>query len=167
MMKDVPLDKKISPRSKAVIILVGLFFIGIVVGILFAQVGINEAKDILQDLGIRLSGGQDRQFSNIYTMVIVIIVTDLVLLIGLLWIYVDTYRKTKSSFMLGLTLFISVLFVRGLVTLLMVHALFTRYLRTFPVIRELLGDSGFGAFSFFISIFEIIAVSILLYLSME
>ena len=166
-MKDVPLNKKISPRGKAVIVLVGLFFIGIVVGILFAQVGIGEAKGILQDLGVRLTGVQDRQFSNIYTTVIVVLVIDLILLIGLLWIYLDTYRKTKSSFMLGLTLFISVLFIKGLLSLLIVHALFTKYLRAFPVIRELAGDSGIGSFSFLISIFEIIAISILLYISME
>ena len=166
-MKDVPIDKKISPRSKAVIILIGLFFIGIVFGIVFAQVGIGEAKEVLQELGIRLSGLQERQFTNIYTLFIVVLVLDLVLLVGLLWIYINMYRKTKSSFMMGLTLFISVLLVRGLLTLFMLHALFTRYLRAFPVFRELLGDSGFGTFSFFISIFEIIAVSILLYLSME
>ena len=166
-MKDVPIDKKISPRSKAVIILIGLFFIGIVLGIVFAQIGIGEAKEVLQELGIRLSGLQERQFTNIYTLFIVVLVLDLVLLVGLLWIYIDMYRKTKSSFMMGLTLFISVLLVRGLLTLFMLHALFTRYLRAFPVIRELLGDSGFGTFSFFISIFEIIAVSILLYLTME
>lgn len=166
-MKDVPYEKKISPRAKALIIIVGLFFVGILLGLIFAQIGISEAKDILDSYGIDLSQNQERQFANIYSFSIVIIVISLVLLSGLLVIYLDTYRKTKSSFMLGLTLFISVLFIRSLLSLFIIHALITRYLRAFPLIRELIGDSSFGALSLLIYIFEIIALSILLYISME
>ncbi len=166
-MKDVPYEKKISPHAKALIIIIGLFFIGIVVGFLFAQIGISEAQDILRQYDIDLSNAQERQFATIYLFSIVIIVISLALLIGLLIIYIDTYRKTKSSFMLGLILFISVLFVRSLLSLFIVHALVTRYIRAFPLIRDLIGNSSFGGLSILIYIFEIVALSILLYLSME
>ena len=93
---------------------------------------------------------------------------DIILLLGILWIYLDSYRKTKSSFMLGLTFFIGVLFTRSIVTLVTIHSLFIEYVRAIPVLtKAFVIGGGFGTFSFFLNIFEIIAISILLYLSME
>jgi uncharacterized membrane protein (DUF485 family) len=167
-MKDFPYKNTISPKSKALIVIASLIFIGIVVGFIFSTIGFNSIKDALQQSGYQVTDAQERRFSLLYTASMIINCVDIVLLIGMLWIYLDTYRKTKSSFMLGLTFFIGVLFTRSIVTLITVHSLFTEYVRAIPLLTKALGiGGGFGSLSFFINVFEIIAISILLYLSME
>jgi len=167
-MKDFPYKKTISPKAKALIVIASLIFIGIVVGFIISTIGISAIKDAIQQSGYQPTNAQERRFSLLYTVAMIINCADIVLLIGILWIYLDSYRKTKSSFMLGLTFFIGVLFMRSIVTLITVHSLFIEYVRAIPVLTKTLGiGGGFGTFSFFLNVFEIIAISILLYLSME
>jgi len=167
-MKDVPYKNMISPKAKVLIVIASLIFIGIVVGFIFSTIGFNFIKDAIQQSGYQATAAQERRFSLLYTVSMIINCVDIILLIGILWIYLDSYRKTKSSFMLGLTLFIGVLFTRSIVTLVTVHSLFIEYVRSIPVLtKAFVIGGGFGTFSFFLNVFEIIAISILLYLSME
>jgi uncharacterized membrane protein (DUF485 family) len=167
-MKDFPYKNTISPKAKALIVITSLIFIGIVVGFIFSTIGFNSIKDALQQSGYQATDAQERRFSLLYTASMIINCVDIVLLIGILWIYLDTYRKTKSSFMLGLSFFIGVLFTRSILTLITINSLFTEYVRSIPLLAKALGvGGGFGTFSFFLNVFEIIAISILLYLSME
>lgn len=167
-MKDIPYKNTISPKAKALIVIASLIFIGIVVGFIVSTIGFNAIEDAVQGSGYEPTDAQVRRFSLVYGASMIINCVDIVLLIGILWIYSSSYRKTKSSFLLGLTLFIGVLFTRSIVTLISVHSLFTEYVRAIPLLSKALGvGGGFGTFSFFLNIFEIIAISILLYLSME
>jgi hypothetical protein len=167
-MKDIPYKNTISPKAKALIVIASLMFIGIVVGFIFSTIGFNSIKDALQQSGYQATDVQERRFSLLYTTSMIINCVDIVLLIGILWIYIDSYRKTKSSFMLGLTFFIGVLFTRSIVTLVTVHSLFIEYVRAIPLLTKVFViGGGFGSLSFFLNVFEIIAISILLYLSME
>jgi len=167
-MKDFPYKNTISPKAKGLIVIASLILIGIIVGIIFSTVGFNAIKDAIQQSGYETTVAQERRFSLLYTSSMIINCVDIILLIGILWIYLDSYRKTKSSFMLGLTFFIGVLFARSLVTLVSIHSLFIEYVRAIPLLtKAFVIGGGFGTFSFFLNIFEIIAISILLYLSME
>jgi len=167
-MKDFPYKNTISPKAKVLIVIASLIFIGIVVGFIFSTIGFNFIKDTIQQSGYQATAAQERRFSLLYTVSMIINCVDIILLMGILWIYLDSYRKTKSSFMLGLTLFIGVLFTRSIVTLVTVHSLFIEYVRAIPVLTKAFGiGGGFGTFSFFLNVFEIIAISILLYLSMD
>jgi hypothetical protein len=167
-MKDVPYKNTISPKAKVLIVIASLIFIGIVVGYIFSTIGFNFIKDAIQQSGYQATAVQERRFSLLYTVSMIINCVDIILLVGILWIYLDSYRKTKSSFMLGLTLFIGVLFTRSIVTLITVHSLFIEYVRAIPVLtKAFVIGGGFGTFSFFLNVFEIIAISILLYLSMD
>jgi hypothetical protein len=69
--------------------------------------------------------------------------------------------------MIGLILFISVLFVKSILSLITVYLLFTRYVKELAIMRSIFGDTSFGLSAFFLYIFEIIAITILLYLSMD
>jgi hypothetical protein len=167
-MKDFPYKNTISPKAKVLIVIASLIFIGIVVGFIFSTIGFNSIKDAIQQSGYQVTDVQGRRFSLLYTFSMIINCVDILLLIGILWIYLDSYRKTKSSFMLGLTFFIGVLFTRSIVTLISVHSLFIEYVRAIPLLtKAFVIGGGFGTFSFFLNVFEIIAISILLYLSME
>ena len=167
-MKNFPYKNTISPKAKGLIVIASLIFIGIVVGFIFSTIGFNSIKDAIQQSGYQTTDVQERRFSLIYTASMIINCVDIILLIGILWIYLDSYRKTKSSFMLGLTFFIGVLFTRSIVTLVTVHSLFIEYVRAIPVLtKAFVIGGGFGTFSFFLNVFEIIAICILLYLSME
>jgi hypothetical protein len=70
----------------------------------------------------------------------------------LLGYYVDSFRKTKSNFMLGLILFLGVLFLQALLSL--------------PPLQLALGQSVFdiGIFNILPNLFETIALIILFYL---
>jgi len=167
-MKDFPYKNTISPKAKGLIVIASLIFIGIVVGFIFSTIGFNFINDAIQQSGYQVTDAQERRFSLLYTVSMIINCVDIILLIGILWIYLDSYRKTKSSFMLGLTFFIGVLFTRSIVTLVTIHSLFIEYVRAIPVLtKAFVIGGGFGTFSFFLNVFEIIAISILLYLSME
>ena len=167
-MKNYPYKNTISPKMKGLIVIASCIFIGIIAGIIFSTVGFNAIKDAIQQSGYETTVTQERRFSLLYTISMIINCVDIILLIGILWIYLDSYRKTKSSFMLGLTFFIGVLFTRSLVTLITIHSLFLEYVRAIPLLtKTFVIGGGFGTFSFFLNIFEIIAISILLYLSMD
>ena len=167
-MKNFPYKNTISPKTKRLIVIASFIFIGIIVGVIFSTVGFNAIKDAIQQSGYETTVIQERRFSLLYTISMIINCVDIILLIGILWIYLDSYRKTKSSFMLGLTFFIGVLFTRSLVTLVTIHSLFIEYVRAIPLLtKTFVIGGGFGTFSFFLNIFEIIAISILLYLSMD
>lgn len=167
-MKNFPFKNRISPKAKGLIIIVSLIFIGIIIGFVFSIIGSNSIREAIQQSGYDITAVQQRRFVLLYTISMIINYVDIILLIGILWIYLDSYRKTKSSFMLGLTFFIGVLFTRSLVTLVTIHSLFIEYVRAIPVLtKAFVIGGGFGTFSFFLNIFEIIAICILLYLSME
>jgi hypothetical protein len=167
-MKDFPYKNTISPKAKRLIVIASLIFIGIIIGLIFSTIGFNFIKDAIQQSGYQATDVQERRFSLLYTASMIINCVDIILLIGILWIYLDSYRKTKSSFMLGLTFFIGVLFTRSLVTLITIHSLFIEYVRAIPLLtKTFVIGGGFGTFSFFLNIFEIIAIFILLYLSMD
>jgi hypothetical protein len=80
---------------------------------------------------------------------------NIFLLIGLLWVYGNTYAHTKSNFMLGLIFFIGVLLIQSIFSL--------------PILHVFFGYStyGLGPFGFLPNLFETFALIILLLLSME
>jgi len=166
-MKDNPYKNKINPKMKALIIILVLFIIGIIVGLIISNIGIILIKQTAEDLGIDIGGAAEQRLIRGYIWLVTIICIDAILLISLLWIYFDTYRKTKSSFILGLNFFIGILLIKSILSIAYLFTLFNDSIRLLPSVLITLGTSGFGALGFFINIFEIIAISILLYLSME
>lgn len=167
-MKNFPFKNTINPKVKGLIVIISLIFIGIIVGLIFSIMGFHAINNAIQQSNYDITEMQERRFALLYTASMTINCVDIILLIGILWIYLDSYRKTKSSFMLGLTFFIGVLFTRSLLTLVTIHSLFIEYVRAIPLLTKVFViGGGFGSFSFFLNVFEIIAIIILLYLSME
>ncbi len=147
-MSDIPYKQTIHPKTKAVVFIIVLFIIGLVIGLIISGISFEYAKSKGRNFEQRTT----RMLANWYALNTIIICINISFLLGLLIIYIDTFKKTHSSFMLGLLLFISVLFVQSIVSLPLLHAAF----------GETISLSGTLP-----NLFEMIALSILLYLSME
>jgi len=144
---------KMDSNAKALAILFILLIVGAVIGITISLVSLGFLKVRFGSMeGARVIW---RVFADNYMLGTIIICMNLSLLLGLLGSYVNSFRKTKSSFLLGLVLFLGVLFVQSLLSL--------------PFLGILLTNSGYqsGLFSILPNMFETIALIILFYLSME
>lgn len=147
-MSDIPYKNKMGPKAKAIAIIILLLTIGMIAGLVISKVGMNYAIERNPDVNQRLLS----LIGTLCTISVSIFCINISLLLGLLWIYADSFRKTKSSFMLGLLLFIGVLFVQSVLSLIL-----------FPLS---LGEN-LSLYGILPNMFESIALVILLYLSME
>ncbi|MDH7507499.1 MAG: hypothetical protein QHH15_06940 [Candidatus Thermoplasmatota archaeon] len=166
-MKDNPYKNEISPKMKIFLIILSLLIIGIIIGQIISNIGIILFKKTAEDLNIDISSATVKRLINSYIWLVTIICIDAILLISLLWIYFHTYRKTRSSFILGLNFFIGILLIKSVLSIAYLFSFFNNSIRQLPSVLTTLGTSGFGILGFFLNIFEIIAISILLYLSLE
>jgi len=144
---------KMDPKAKALAILFTLLILGAIIGIIISMVSLGFLKGKFGSIeGARVIW---RVFADNYMLGTIIICMNLSLLLGLLGSYASSFRKTKSSFLLGLVLFLGVLFVQSLLSL--------------PILGILLTNSGYqsGLFSILPNMFETIALIILFHLSME
>ena len=146
-MNDKP---RMDPKAKALVIIFVLLIVGAIIGIAISSVTLRG----------RLGGGGEAQvlkrvFMDNYMLGTIIVCMNLCLLLGLFGSYISSFRKTKSSFLLGLVVFLGVLFMKSLLSL--------------PIISIMLGNSLYqsGIFSILPNMFETIALIILFYLSME
>jgi hypothetical protein len=146
-------ESGMDPKGKALVLLLVLLIVGAVIGIAISIISLNVARG-----RIGLNEAQRavwRVFADNYMLGTIIISINLTLLLGLLWSYFQSYRRTKSNFLLGLVLFIGVLVLQTLLNL--------------PLISIILGNSTYqsGIFTILPNMFETIALIILFYLSME
>ena len=166
-MKDLPYKNKINPKIKALILILSLFIIGIIIGQVISNIAIVYLKEVIENLDINIGNEVKNRLISGYKWLVTLIVIDIILLGSLLWIYFNTYRKTKSGFIIGLNFFIIILLVKSVLSLAYLFSFFNESIKLLPGAIITLGTYGFGVIGFFINIFEIIAISILLYLSME
>ena len=148
-MSEIPYSKKIDPKTKAIAIIVMLLVIGLVIGLVLSSVSLNYARKNREKLA---DTALFRIVSTLYTLSNTLICMNIALLLGLLWVYLDTFRKTKSSFLLGLVLFIGVLLVQSFLSIPLVQGVVIEELSLLKILPNL---------------FETIALIILFYLSME
>ncbi len=94
-------------------------------------------------------------FEFFYVAQTVLSTVNVVLLIFLLTIYVDVYRKTQSQFTIGLIIFSAVFLVRAV-------AANPLFMRAFGYIAF-----GLGPFALLPDLFEFVALTVLLYLSIK
>lgn len=166
-MNDMPYTKKISPKTKAIVTILGLIFIGIIIGYLLSIFSLQIIRAEIDELPIQIDPSRINRSINYYTGALIFLSIEISLLVGLLYVYYDSYRKTKSRFLIGLNMFIIVLFIRSLLSVVSLHSIATEYVRVIPYVSRTFLTPGFSGLNFVLYIFEIIAISILFYLSME
>jgi hypothetical protein len=147
-------------KTQALVYLIILLIVGSILGVAMAQIAYDKSKDAAER---RWGGGgpppkpfpEKKEFSFHFWGSIIFISINLVLLLGLLGIYINTYVTTRSSFMLGLILFISVLAIQSILSLPILHTLFG------------FTSFGLGVFGVLPHLFETFALIILFILSAD
>ena len=141
----------IESRAKATLIMTTLLVVGLILGYLIATTTFPKLEKRIEDKFGKRAIGAMRQ---IYLFKSIIIMVNISLLFGLLAVYIYSFFRTSSSFLLGLSIFIGVLLIQSILSLPALHV----FLSTLP---------NFGLIGVLQDIFETIALVILFYLSME
>lgn len=120
-MNEIPSKNKMDPKAKALMLVFILLVLGAVIGIVISKSSLGLLEE-------RIGQGTSTRpywpgFANNYTLMTIIICMNLCVLIGLLVSYVRSFKVTKSSFLLGLVLFLMVLFVQSLLSLPIINLL--------------------------------------------
>jgi hypothetical protein len=155
-----------DPKAKALVILFALLLIGAFIGFAISLLSLGALR-------ARVGSGEVvralwRPFANNFSLATIIITMNLCLILGLLVSYIRSFRKTKSSFLLGLVLFLMVLFVQSLLSLPLINLIIsvTTVNPTIGLSYVLLSYQS-TLLQFLANMFETIALIILFYLSME
>ncbi|MBN2066730.1 MAG: hypothetical protein JW771_08005 [Candidatus Thermoplasmatota archaeon] len=153
-MSEIPYKQTMDPKTKAIATIVVLLVIGTIVGLVISYISTEYVGQRVENLNRNLQQ-YIQALRDMYMLHTTIICINIFLLLGLVGIYTDTFRKTKSSFIFGLLLFVSVLLVQAIIS--------------FPVLQASLGFLRYipSLFEILPNLFETIALIILLYLSME
>ena len=145
------MSMKINPTAKSTLIMVVLLLVGLIFGAIVANKTFSKIEKRMEEkYGKRITEAA----KQMYIFRTVIVAINIFLLLGLLALYVNSFLKTSSNFMLGLSIFVAVLFIQSILSLPILHAAFGA-IPSFSLV---------GALS---NIFETIALVILFYLSME
>jgi len=166
-MIDISLIKKLNPKTKAVGTIFGLIVIGIIIGYVISIFGLQVIITELNKLPIQIDPIRIDRSVNYYTSALICLGVEIILLIGLLFMYCDSYRKTKSRFLISVNMFILALFIRSILSVISLQNIATDYIQVSPYVSRTFLTPGFSELNFIAYAFEIIALSILLYLSME
>lgn len=166
-MREVFFIKKLNPKTKAIVTIIGLIVIGVIIGYIISIFSLQVIISELNKLPIQIDPTRIDRSVNYYTGALICLGAEIFLLIGLFYMYFDSYRKTKSRFLIGLNMFILALFIRSIISVVSLQNVATEYIQVSPYVSRTFLTPGFNELNFVVYIFEIIAISILLYLSME
>jgi hypothetical protein len=182
-MKKLISINKMNPKIKSIIFIISLIIIGLVIGKAIASTTtpylidrienpdhrgkkeFDPDKDIVKDF--ELSEDQKEQIITGYSRIVMIYCVDIVLLIGLIWVFFRTYMKTKSNYLIGFIIFVGVFLAKSISSLYGMTFLFSDTIRAAPLVINPLIRGNFGPFGIYFTILEIFAICILIYLSRE
>jgi hypothetical protein len=147
------MEKQMSKRSKLGLIAAILAIVAILATI-WALILIHQHYALL-GRHVTPPGFVPGDFELFYVANTIISTVNIALLVILIFIYVNIYVKTRSAFTIGLVIFAVVFLVRDLTSS--------------PFITSMYGFRayGLGPFAFLPSLFELVALSVLLYLSVK
>lgn len=181
-MMQIPINEEKVPiyNKKALKIILLLIILGIVTGSLLSIFFVNEANQKIEIIG--QGGGPFDDYIVTYkpppltfseiilpSIGVIIVCISTFLLIGLIIIYIKIFIKTNSKYISGLLFFLIPLFIQSIFSINTLRSLFVSPAIPFYHIQESIGFGfgGLGGILVMVSIFEIIGLSILLYLSSE
>lgn len=166
--------KEMNPKLKSVLFIIGLIIIGIVVGQI---IGMISAPYLLEGIEGRdyhgpppqfeLSEDQKQAIITGFTNVSMILCSEIMLILGLIYVFIQTYRQTRSRYLIGFLLFVSVFFIKTVAYFLAMTPLITSSVRAAPIAINPLFRGSYGPFGIYFTLLEIIAISILIYISRE
>ena len=173
-MNGVPFKSKgeITFNNKAIGIITLLIIIGCVAGFILSNQFVNFTNERITDFKDRYNPEAELLTLSdviIPTIGVMIVCTSIFLLIGLIIVYFSIFLKSKSKYIFALLLFLIPMLLKSIYMISALRELYSYPIFPFPPMRESFGFGfgGFGGIIVIVSLFEIIALSILLHLSME
>jgi len=180
-MEPLPIneEKNLIYNKKAVKIIVLLIICGIITGLLLSYVFVIEANQRIENIEERdmTFPPYDEYNPPLLTISdiilpsigVIIICISAYLLIGLIIVYIKIFLKTNSKYIVGLLFFLIPFFIQSILSVNTLRSLFISPAIPYMHIRESIGFGfgGLGGILVMVSLFEIIGLSILLYLSTE
>ena len=158
--------EKYDPKTKAIMMLFVFLVIGVIVGLILSF-------GSLSIIHRRIGGIEQYQsiwnaFSTNFIFETIFISINLSLIAGLLWSYTKDFKNTQSPFLLGLIVFLLVLFIQSLLSLPILNILISiMSIGPRQGIYNILLTYQSAIFSIIANFFETIALVILFHLSNE
>ena len=180
-MEQIPILEEKNPmyNKKAIKIILFLTVCGVATGIALSYVFLIEANQRIENF-IEIDNPfppnadfypQPLTISDILlpSIGVIIVCISAYFLLGLIAVYIKIFLKTNSKYIVGLLFFLIPLFIQSILSINTLRSLFVSPAIPYMHIRESIGFGlgGLGGILVMISVFEIIGLSILLYLSTE
>jgi len=181
-MKLLPVkDEAIQIYNKKALGLMGLLILcGVMSGLVLSNIFIDEANSRIplfdDEFFLPVPSGFEFRVEPLTlsevllpSLGVIIVCISVFFLIGLIAVYFKIFTKTKSKYVAGLLFFLVPLFIQSVFSVNTLRSLFVSPAIPFGHIRESIGFGfgGLGQILVIVSLFEIIGLSILLYLSTE
>ncbi len=180
-MIQIPKNQGKTPEfnKKAIRMILILIVFGIITGLILSFVFINEANQRIEnieniDRPFPMNGGFNTEPLSVSDIIlpsmgVIIVCISTFLLLGLILVYFKIFLTTSSKYIIGLLFFLTPLFIQSIFSINTLRSLFVESAIPYMHIRESIGFGfgGLGGILIMVSIFEIIGLSILLYLSSE
>ncbi len=172
-------EKNIVFNKKAIKLILLLLAFGIITGLILSAIFVDETNqriDEMAEMYMPIPPYEDFNpehltISDIIlpSLGVIIICISIYFLIGLILVYIKIFLKTSSKYIVGLLFFLSPLLIQSIISVNTLRSLFVSSAIPYMHIRESIGFGfgGLGGIIVMVSIFEIIGLSILLYLSTE
>ena len=172
-------EKNIVINKKAIKIILLLLVFGIITGLVLSAIFVDEANQTIaemEEMYLPIPPNQNFNpdqltISDIIlpSLGVIIICISIYLLIGLILVYIKIFLITNSKYIVGLLFFLSPLLIQSIISVNTLRSLFISSAIPYMHIRESIGFGfgGLGGIMVMVSTFEIIGLSILLYLSTE
>ena len=177
-MIQIPKSKGETPQfnKKAIRMIVILIVLGVITGLLLSLVFMNEANQRIENNNrpFPKNGDFNAEPLTVSDIIlpsigVIIVCISTFLLLGLIIVYFKIFLTTNSKYITGLLFFLTPLFIQSIFSVNTLRSLFVSSAIPYMHIRESIGFGfgGLGGILIMVSIFEIIGLSILLYLSSE
>ncbi len=167
-------------NKKAIFLIISLIVCGIIFGLILSNFFVIEANERIERFNEETEPywHQPPNFNQeplstsdiiLPTLGVIIVCIATFLLIGLVAVYIKIFLKSNSKYIVGLLFFLFPLLIQSIFSINTLRSLFVSPAIPFQNIRESVGFGlgGLGGILVVISLFEIVGLSILLYLSAE
>ena len=116
-MNEISLIKNLNPKIKAVATISVLIVIGVIIGYVISIFSLQTILTELNELTVQIDPIRIDRSVNYYTGALICLSVEIFLLVGLLCVHFNSYRKTKSQFLIVLNMFILALFIRSILSI--------------------------------------------------
>jgi hypothetical protein len=163
-MVNIRFIKELHPKKTSILFILVLIIFGLCAGIIVSTFSIDRANQRIIEID------PEAEIQPIFPFLGMTLITiNITILIGLLYTNISIFRKTKSSFLIGLILFLFALLIKSLFAYVTIQSLtiVSAIQNNSPTILETLGFSvlGFGGILILYHMFEFFVLSIFFYVS--